>query len=62
MVISNVQILYIIYKKTLRKLLSNCFVDVDTGAKFQVRVSQVDGNVTNINVNTVRLDIVSSGL
>lgn len=43
-------------------LLSNCFVKVDTGAKFQVRVSQVDGNVTNINVNTVRLDIVSSGL
>ena len=43
-------------------ILSNCFVKVNTGAKFQVRIAQVSGSVTNIDVNTVRLDIVSSGL
>ncbi len=44
-------------------ILSNCFVKVNTGAKFQVRVAQVSGSlVSSIDVNTVRLDIVSSGL
>jgi hypothetical protein len=43
-------------------ILSNCFVKVNTGAKFQVRVAQVSGSLANIDVNTVRLDIVSSGL
>lgn len=44
-------------------ILSNCFVKVNTGAKFQVRVAQVSGSyLENIDVNTVRLHIVSSGL
>lgn len=43
-------------------ILSNCFVKVNTGAKFQARVAQVSGSLANIDVNTVRLDIVSSGL